>query len=257
MKSFKKDYNNYKLQAIHASIHPDESESNSTYYPDSMEESIGDSNKEAIKKNFELSNELTNHYGSLLKNSNHFNIIKSYTSNSFPVNGDLWDKHHKTNVYSPSYLLKDVRKAHEIELSKKTSSMDKVLSRHKTPHDLTLWSSTVHDPRVKKNSEGVMHHPAYISTSIYKPVAINRDINSKEDAEGNFHHHILKIHVPEGHKGVYVDHASNYRGEFEFILPRGLNLKHTKTETSFEKMYNYQKEKYTKKHIHIHHMEIT
>ena len=256
MNSFKNSYNSSKLQAIHASIHSD-SESNDTYYPDSMEESI-DNDNESVKKNFELSNKLTNHYGDLLKKTEHSKALQSYTVKSYSINNDLWNNHEKKGEFSPEFAAHSPGSAKTAYLAMKenTRPLDKALKDYKTPHELSVWSSSIHDPRIKKNSEGLMHHPAYLSTSIYKPVAMNRDINSKEDDSGDYHHHILKIHVPEGHPGAYVNHISSHPGEYEFLLPRGLNLKHIHTDHQKTTIYNYYKEKYATKHTYIHHMEI-
>ena len=119
-----------------------------------------------------------------------------------------------------------------------------------------VWSSTIHDPRKLKDSNDIVHHPAFLSTTAYYPVALHRDINSKDEMNGDRNHHILKIHVPKESPGAYVDHISKYPGEYEYLLPKGSNLKYHKTETKSEPYHNYLLDKKCKTHTHIHHMEL-
>ena len=140
------------------------------------------------------------------------------------------------------------------------------------------------------NSEGIMHHPAYLSASIEKNIAINFGYApkyntfketkptsysykqtgnpatekeywnkpysvSKHDPEGisEFHHHILKIHVPKGSHGGYVNHISRIKDEYEFILPRGANLKHKYETVETHPLPDFPDSKI---HIHTHHMKL-
>jgi len=107
--------------------------------------------------------------------------LRMYSVDS-SINNDLWNKHqHKHSVYS----------SHRVD----TAPFDSIVNKHKTPHALTLYSSSRHDPENLKNSEGIVHHPAYLSASTDKNVAHNMIKNNQYDARGQEHQHIYKIHV--------------------------------------------------------------
>jgi len=171
--------------------------------------------------------------------------LHEYTKASLVHNDYLWHKHNKTlnqSEYHPN-----LPSHHERFERDELKPLDNAIKRQTIPENMTLWSSTIHDPRVLKNSENIVHHPAYLSTSIHKYVAVNRDINSQEDAKGNVHHHILRIHVPKGTHGAYLANVSEYGKEHEVLLPRGQNLRYLKTSTILN---------HGKKQTHIHHMEL-
>jgi hypothetical protein len=147
---------------------------------------------------------------------NHKEAIRDYQRSfiSKNINHALWEKHKNPNL--------------KYTYNETTKKLDSAIHEFKTPHKLAVYSGTVHDPRELKNSEGIVHHPAYLSTSIKKDVAEGFSDDHKNEEKGEAH--ILKIHVPKGHPGVYVpatESGLNY--EREFILPRGTNLKHIKT----------------------------
>ncbi len=173
-----------------------------------------------------LETTLKNHYTGLDK---HHDTLRNFTKDSLPINSSLWDK---TNV-----------KADEVK------NLDAAISLHKTPEAFTVWSKTRHDPRLLKDKNDMVHHPAYISTSIQKhiPETSFASRNKVFDAEGNEHHHILKIAVPKGHAGVYIpdEHSIDNRAK-EFILPRGLNIKYKDTNTQKDRHRFY----------HTHEMEL-
>lgn len=150
-------------------------------------------------------------------NNSHVENIHAYTQGSL-TNRYLWNRHLKKQ---------DINKnAEDI-----TNRLNHSLHFHKTPKDLTVYSSTIHNPEQKKNSEGIMHHPAFISTTIDKDYAdswFNKSYEHNE--EGKRIHHILKIHVPKGSPGAYVEHFTAVPGQHEFIIPKGSNLKYHHTE---------------------------
>ena len=234
MKSFKKHFKDKSLNIIHASIH-----GKAEHFD--INEAI--TSPEEIKSNSETSRRLTKHYSALLTNKYHKEHIREYTRNSSPLNSYHWDK-HKNEV--------GIHKDYE----QNTKNLDNALHSYKSPEDLTVWSSTIHNPEKLKNKEGIVHHPAYLSTSILQHVALDRDINSTDDSEGNRHHHILKIHVPKESHGAYVYHISKIPGEHEFLLPRGSNLKHLHTEVIKEPFHNYLKEGKRTKYTYLHSMEL-
>ena len=187
---------------------------------------------------------LSDHYSKF--SSRQLGHIHQYTKNdAMGINHTLWEDHkNKTNT------AKDFGPA--------IRSLDSAMKVHKTPEDMTVYSSSVHDPREKMGPDKTVHHPAYLSTSIDPEIAHGRDVNAVYRGEGlgsklSEHHNILKIHVPAGSKGAYVAHHSNYSREKEFILPRGTKLLHHGTDTTFKPRENdWNSDRYT----HIHHMSV-
>lgn len=239
MKSFKKTASDKKLNCVHASIH-----GKAEHFD--ISEAIATNDE--IKSNIELAGRLTNHYAALHTNTLHKNAINNYTRISMDINDHEWQKYKKEPY---NHMPEDTDK-----FERQSRVLDKTLRSYKSPENLTVWSSSIHNPEKLKNSEGIVHHPAFLSTSTYRPVALNRDINSKEEKNGDYHHHILKINVPKGSPGAYVDHISKYPGEYEYILPKGMNLKHNKTTTTSEKFHHYVLDAPRMKHTHIHEMSL-
>ena len=166
----------------------------------------------------------------------HNKQLHTYIRDSFPLNYYHW---------SPS-------KSEEAGVSKsrlksQTKILDSAMKAHKTPKGMTVWSGTFHDPRERKNKQGIVRHPAYLSTSIRRIVGETfADIH--EDNEVG---HLLKIHVPKGNEGAYVGHLNYSKGEHEFILPRNTKMRYLKTDTDNRILYTGREYKQ-----HIHHMEV-
>jgi len=187
-----------------------------------------------------LHSSLRDHYHTF--ESHHLGEIHDYTLGSYGVNSYQWDKHvgyQNTPSYSMLY-------------DEKTKQLDAALNHYKTPHKLTLYSGMKLDPR-KRMDNGVLYHPAYLSTSLSKSIGKKFGYIGP-NTEGASVHHVLNIKVPKGHPGAYVEHVSLNKREHEFILPRGLKLKHIKTD-----VHNFDegREDYPdKRQVLEHHMEI-
>lgn len=139
--------------------------------------------------------------------------LQNYTEGGHIGSTYLWDKHSK---YDTSHYDRG------IDVDSEINGLDEALNHIKTPRSFNVYSNIRSSPIYRMNSEGIVHHPGYISSSINKDYAINQWRN------GN---HTLKIHVPKGHAGTYVgQHISTVPGQHEFILPHGLNLKWIKSE---------------------------
>ena len=201
----------------------------------------------------ELHEKLMNHYQRFgntdIENSSHKNSLRQYTAFTGRVaNHYLWNKHTGTNHKSLR-----MHNDNEEDDIKHIPKIDSAINHNKTPEEFTTYSGTKHDPRELKNSEGIVHHPAYLSTSLKKEVALDRDINDVENyRKQETHHHIYNINVPKGHSGAYIGDMSAYKREKEFLLPRGTNMKHIKTET----IKTPRKYSDTDYYTHHHHMEI-
>ena len=217
------------------------------------------------KKTNELHDSLKEHYNKPSIDIPHINTMYDYMgTESRYINSHLWDEHRIKNGQYPEKRY--ISPYGNNRINENISSLDHTLSSYKTPHALTVYSGTPHDPRELKDKNDIVHHPAYLSTSLSKYNAENfanyRYSNytykglSKPSDKGIIksihHHHVLKIHVPEGHAGYYASTLSNsFRPEKEFILPRGTNLKHLRTA---KKVYN--KSDLEERHSFIHHMEV-
>lgn len=174
-----------------------------------------------------LHQKLTNHYHKLNIRNEETKAVRQYTDDSTHINQYHWEKHHGTLskdgfIHHSEYLDSLTKANSHKELEAKSSLIDNALNYHKTPHELTVYSGVQSDPRNRANN-GMVHHPAYLSTSIRSKTAVGF-ARSNATEHGM---HILKIKVPEGHPGAYVAHISHAPQEREFILPRGTNLKLT------------------------------
>ena len=173
--------------------------------------------------------------------------LHEYTHDSRPLNKYQWKVHN--NSKTP--------KVHRLE--EKSGVLDAVMNHNKTPHDMTVWSGLHENPHDHAKF-GVVHHPAYLSTSISPKIA--RDFGSSEgkhvetNDKGGYdkHIHVLKLHVPKGSPGAYVGHISSQPNEKEFVMPRGqsINLKHEQIMKK-RMAYGLNKNNFI---YHIHHGEI-
>ena len=148
--------------------------------------------------------------------------IKDFTGNSFEVNDYHWRKHEAKTYNMPEGSL--ISGLNKEKLDHHTKIMDSAME-HKTPHDMTVYSGVVNDPRPQKNKKGIVNHPAYLSTSLHKNVA---EDFAETRGEGD-EQHLLEIYVPQGSKGAYINHVSHFGGQKEFLLPRETNMKHIKS----------------------------
>ncbi len=196
-----------------------------------------------------VNNVIKKHYDKKYENNINENENKSiteYQNESREINSYHWDKHKNP---SETFPLKG--KDHGENMENHTKNIDSVINKAKTPNKLTLYSGTIHDPREIKNNEGIVHHPAYLSTSVNENYARLR-AHSLSRRNETSESHLLKIHVPKDHPGMYFPSATpddihTNETEMEFTLPRKTNLKHIKTtqETS----------SFGKK-INVHHMKV-
>jgi hypothetical protein len=172
------------------------------------------------KPNDELHDTLSKHY----KLSDHeTHNVKKYTAQSYDLNKSLIDKH---NDPSDAWHAADHDRMHGAH----QSGLDKALANHKTPKDMHVYTGTAINPERfhEKGADHIkLHLPAYTSTSIERPIAesfAKKDDASTGDHEFKNHHHMLRIHVPEGSQGVYAGKHSHYPEEKEFTLPRDTKL---------------------------------
>ena len=191
-----------------------------------------------------LHGKLTEHYDKKKYDSIDLKHLEDYTAGD-TLSHQLWDSHTRGVAMSDS--TKNI-----------TKGMDEALNQVKTPRSFHVYSNTKMDPRQHINKEGIVHHPAYMSTTINPTFAKNWWLgrNKKEDGKVISEKHILKIRIPKGHSGSYVgEHISSVPHQHEFILPRGTNMRYHGTTTETRGPTKYDSSNVEYRH-HIHHMEI-
>ena len=141
----------------------------------------------------------------------HKKVLKNYSDSSRKRNSYLWKKHNKKEHFEP-----------DEGIEKKIGQTDETLKHHSTPHEIHVYSGIGYDPREKKNENNIVHHPAYLSTSLDKKIAAGF---GRMNSGGKTETHILKLKIPKGHPGAYIAEFSHIPSEKEFVLPRGLNIK--------------------------------
>lgn len=237
MKTFKQFIK--KLPAIHCSIHKHENflfELTSSNSLD-IHNLKTPANHNQLHHDEALTHELTQHYNSYKKHQLHG--ISNYVSSSAFHNAAHWNHYKFGDKYKHTG---DPDAPTAREFHRDTKNVDSALNQHKTPHAFHVYSAIRHHPGTKQylTPEGglekhgtVVHHPAYMSTTTNKHVAhdIGYHYQQHEATNRRLNHnktgtvgHVLKIHVPEGHPGAYVEHHE-HSGQNEFILPRGTNLR--------------------------------
>ena len=170
------------------------------------------------------------------------------------MNSHLWQQHGKSDIYRGMLNVEP-----HVDLDSHIKNLDYMINSHKTPKSMTVWSGTFHDPRELKDKNDMVHHPAYLSTSLLRNTAQNFTTRSlapekypyDEKGKKIRNHHILKIHVPEGHHGIYASGIGYDDSEQEFILPRGTKMKYLRTVKKINNNHQYDAI-----HDHIHHMEV-
>ena len=184
-------------------------------------------------------NTLTKHYASVA--DPHSSTLKDYTQQSYPINNALWKAHT-----GKSMITSNEPQEHKI------AAMDKITHLKTTPRDMTVYSKSLHDPRELKNENGIVHHPAFMSTSVKSSLSsgyyADRNVQHKDGEE---HHHQYQINVPKGSHGVFISDKNTIdkRALGEFVLPKGGNFKYNNTETHTDDGGNKIR------HYHTHHLD--
>jgi hypothetical protein len=200
--------------------------------------------EDGLKKTQNLHDHLIKHYSKYV--GEHEEHLKKYTDDSSGVNTKLWKTHAKKKLSDDEKYTADRHSSPKVEW------LDSAMHQHKTPDNLTVYSGTNIDPRKAKNKEGIVHHPAYMSTSIMPHIA--REFGDLHKGPDGVHEkHMMMIHVPKGSHGAYVGNPkhSYTPEEREFILPRGTNLRHLESSSHEENHSIYGKVRY-----HTHEMEV-
>lgn len=168
-----------------------------------------------------------------LKKAKGFRSVEKYTGFSGDINQELI--HKAAGKPGSSFDTDAYRDLNDKERStlkrghaRKVTALDSFIDNHpRTSHDMVVYHGTHRwnpGKESAKHPEGHIHLPAYTSTSIDKHKA-NAFAAGHTHFKTDAGHHILEIHLPKGHKGVYLGSHSIHDDEKEFLLPRGTNLK--------------------------------
>jgi hypothetical protein len=146
------------------------------------------------------------------------NAVKKYTNHSRTLNDTLYNSHVDKKPLDGYY-------------TNKIKDLDSAVTRYKLHTPLTVFSGVKFHPEkeASKTPSRQVHLPAYTSTSLDLPVArqfASAHAPNPDDHESDrTEHHVLAIHLPKDHHGLYIGKMSKHRGEKEFLLPRHTRLR--------------------------------
>lgn len=164
-----------------------------------LEETISEFNNfDNIEKNPEIVKDHS------LDNIHH--ETSAYTINSNLINKKLWD----------DKIYRDLDKSSIGSIKQINNNLD---TAKNASLNFNVFSGVRRDPQeLVKNSNGILHHSAFLSTSA-EPDAALSFTKPVKDVDGNPIHHILNITVKKGQKvGAYIGHHSLNPGEKEFLV---------------------------------------
>lgn len=153
--------------------------------------------------------------------------IYRYTSASRPFNRFLYDSHKNSQNPTHFTIHGSQNFTHDIR------GLDAAVNRNKLEMPLTTYSGIGWHPHSRMDDEGIVHLPAYTSTTTSKSIAHNFAVSNKHKQDAL---HILRIKNHIGDSGVYTKDdpvVTSYEGEKEFIIPRNTKLKINKSPTTF------------------------
>jgi len=154
--------------------------------------------------------------------------VYRYTAASRPFNTFLYESHKKDEKPSKFNIVGRNNFTHDIR------GLDAALHRNKLESPLVSYSGIGWNPHDRMDNEGVVHLPAYTSTTLAKSIAYNFAKSNKLDKDNPLH--ILRIKHHAGDSGFYTkdDPATTYyEGEREFIIPRNTKIKVNKVPTTY------------------------
>lgn len=170
--------------------------------------------------------------------------IKNYTDLSRPLTRKLYSL-HKEGKSPPS----DGRKVPTMELGDQKfdiNALDSIASKNKISKNTELYSGVKYHPLESANENGVLHLPAYTSTSERHSVAkkfahtqARRQDRPEDDHKQDAH--IIRFNLKKGDRAGNISSKSSYGADHEFderewLLPRNTRVKiHPEPETSTDK----------------------
>jgi len=140
--------------------------------------------------------------------------ISNYTSTSLDIAKILHKMYRNNNFKAPQYQQKEIQ------------MLDDIMYNHPLKTNLRLYHGLKENPfrvwikyKMPFHKSVIVHMPAFTSTStdIKKAIGFsNYDYNDMRS--------VLKMNVPAGTPGLSVRKYSQYPGENEILLGRGINL---------------------------------
>jgi hypothetical protein len=112
-------------------------------------------------------------------------------------------------------------------------AMDHTFKKNKLDKGMTTYSGINFDPNKKRSDSGIVHLPAFTSTSIQRITAARYGMfNTK----GKKVSHVLAITHPKGSTGMYIGNDEDFTPfrDNEFITPRHTTLNIEKEPTKYE-----------------------
>lgn len=178
--------------------------------------------RKSIELEDSISDKLASHYSqSNYDMATHRHALSMYTGTQMQIN----DRLLKNTILEPHQSI--------------LANLDSALNKVKTPESLVVYTGTDNNHSKVLRDHEIVHHPAYLSTSIDKTIATSFAKAKLGD--------VIKIHVPEGHPGLYAMNMSSYPHEREFVLPRNMKLK---IDHSKRQVMNVE---FAKHKIYLHH----
>jgi hypothetical protein len=197
--------------------------------------------------------ELTNHYHEDLSNHPDSNHVVNYTKGSSEFNGALLRSHKSgtSDIESVDDGYNYMSEKSAEMYNERRNGIDKAITSIPAPKDFDTYSGIGFDPRRIMDQNGVIHSPAYLSSSIDPRIAhsFSHELDSRtgqspRDNDGEIEKHILRIPVKQYQtNGSYVDSISNFGtkegqlGEKEFLHPRGQKYKIDPTPKTLTSKY--------------------
>jgi hypothetical protein len=174
----------------------------------SIDEGFGDSREKELKI-FKANKAAVSHHSKIQDSYDHNSSVKSYTQNSNYINRSLVNKDRLD-----AYTKKKIKHLDEVTNHAK-NALTKPVSAY------SGISSNFHAKLSKVKPGKSVTSPAYVSTTIHKPVA-------HRFGGGNYIH----FHLPKGYsKGRYIMSRSAFSKEHEFLLSRDQKFNYLKKNT--------------------------
>lgn len=198
---------------LSSSIVKEEDEGNSLTQPHSPEE-IKNFHTKSRMKDETMPKHISDDHPGWLK---HY----SYSTGGYEnFNDSLWNHYHKAKIEGS-----DNKEDHERGVAY-SNELSKVVEKHKTPHDVTVFTgiSQKHANELKlkgRKEPSRFHHAGFISTSTDYNQALKYTGGRAKSGEEK---HVLRLEVPKGTQGGSIRHVSQYKRENEVLLNRGHNL---------------------------------
>ena len=171
--------------------------------------------------------------------ANHLHAITGYTDDS--AGGEPGSQ----TINKPLISGKFKNKTHQKNVEAHAKQLDSAIDSNRIQHDVHVYSGTSFNPTKHMDEKGRLHSPAYISATHSRPVAAGY---AQSGGEGYGPRHIIHIHLKKGDPATHVSRASQFGGEHETLIKRGVTLQHHGTDSHYDsKNENW---------YHIHHMSI-